>query len=66
MTRRKRIYRCSVCGNIVEVLHPGIGKLVCCGKPVELLGEKSGGPGSEKYKVPIVMYMVFGLADFSR
>ncbi|MCL6500890.1 MAG: desulfoferrodoxin FeS4 iron-binding domain-containing protein [Candidatus Pacearchaeota archaeon] len=25
MTKEKQIYKCSVCGNIVEVLHAGIG-----------------------------------------
>lgn len=36
-----QIYRCSICGNIVEVTHVGGGQLVCCGKPMELLEEKT-------------------------
>lgn len=31
------IYRCNICGNIVEVLNVGGGQLVCCGKPMEKL-----------------------------
>ena len=31
MTEQKQIYKCNVCGNIVEVLHAGAGQLVCCG-----------------------------------
>ncbi|MDE7371510.1 MAG: desulfoferrodoxin FeS4 iron-binding domain-containing protein, partial [Desulfovibrio sp.] len=31
MTKRLQVYKCNVCGNIVEVLHPGDGELVCCG-----------------------------------
>ena len=41
MAEQKRIYRCNVCGNIVEVLHAGVGELVCCGQPMELLQEKT-------------------------
>ncbi len=29
MTKRREIYKCEVCGNIVEVLHEGKGELVC-------------------------------------
>ncbi|MHC4259365.1 MAG: desulfoferrodoxin FeS4 iron-binding domain-containing protein, partial [Planctomycetota bacterium] len=35
MAEKLQIYKCSVCGNIVEVLHGGIGGLVCCGKPMQ-------------------------------
>ncbi len=51
MTEQNQIYRCNVCGNIVEVLHSGRGKLVCCGQPMELLKEKD--LGSEKH-VPVI------------
>ncbi len=27
-------YRCSICGNEVEVTKVGGGELVCCGKPM--------------------------------
>jgi len=49
----KQIYRCSVCGNIVEVLHVGGGALVCCGKPMELLQAKTEDQGMEKH-VPVI------------
>lgn len=49
----KSIYKCSVCGNIVEVLHAGGGKLVCCGKPMELLTEKTADAATEKH-VPVI------------
>ena len=49
----KEIYRCPVCGNIVEVLHVGGGTLVCCGKPMELLIEKNSEEGMEKH-LPVV------------
>ena len=41
MTNRKEVYRCQVCGNIVEVLHAGAGTLTCCGQPMTLLAENS-------------------------
>jgi len=53
MTVKRQVYRCSVCGNIVEVLHTGKGELVCCGQPMELLPEKITDVGLEKH-VPVV------------
>ena len=53
MTAQKQVYKCSVCGNIVEVLHAGEGELVCCGQPMELLQEKSTDAGLEKH-VPVI------------
>ncbi len=53
MTKLKEIYRCAICGNIVEVLHPGAGKLVCCGQPMELLEANSKDAALEKH-VPVV------------
>jgi superoxide reductase len=53
MTEQKQIYKCNVCGNIVEVLHTGVGELVCCGQPMELMKEKTEDVGSEKH-VPVV------------
>ena len=53
MTTQKQIYKCNVCGNIVEVLHAGAGQLVCCGQPMELLKEKTEDIGQEKH-VPVI------------
>ncbi len=53
MTVQKQVYRCNVCGNIVEVLHAGRGELVCCGQPMELLQEKTADVGLEKH-MPVV------------
>jgi len=53
MTIQKQVYRCNVCGNIVEVLHAGKGELVCCGQPMELLQEKTTDVGLEKH-VPVI------------
>jgi len=53
MIAQKQIYKCNVCGNIVEILHVGGGQLVCCGKPMELLQEKTQDVGLEKH-VPVI------------
>jgi superoxide reductase len=53
MTKKLEIYRCKICGNIVEVLHEGAGQLVCCGQPMGLLKEKTEDMGNEKH-VPVI------------
>jgi superoxide reductase len=53
MTEFKQIYKCLVCDNIVEVLHTGVGALVCCGKPMELMAAKNTDQGTEKH-LPVV------------
>jgi superoxide reductase len=41
MTNVMEIYKCEMCGNIVEVIASGEGELVCCGAPMVLLEEKN-------------------------
>jgi superoxide reductase len=53
MAKKLEIYKCNVCGNIVEVLHGGAGELVCCGQPMEKLTEKTADQGKEKH-VPVI------------
>ncbi len=53
MTKKSGIYRCSLCGNIVEVLHPAGGDLVCCGQSMKLLDEKTADSAMEKH-VPVI------------
>jgi len=53
MTNRLEIYKCEVCGNIVEVLHAGKGELVCCGQPMTLLVENTVDAAKEKH-VPVI------------
>jgi superoxide reductase len=53
MTEKKQIYKCNICGNIVEVIHVGQGELVCCGQPMELQREKTEDAGEEKH-VPVI------------
>ncbi len=53
MTIISEIYKCNTCGNIVEVVHSGVGQLVCCGKPMELQVEKVAEEGNEKH-LPVI------------
>ena len=52
-TKRLEIYKCLVCGNIVEVIHEGEGELVCCGQPMKQLAENSVDAATEKH-VPVI------------
>lgn len=53
MAKVNDVFKCELCGNIVEMLHVGGGELVCCGKPMQKLEEKSTDASTEKH-VPII------------
>lgn len=53
MAERYQVYKCDLCGNIVEVLHGGAGELVCCGQPMKLFTENTVDAAKEKH-VPVV------------
>lgn len=53
MAKLRGIYKCEICGNIVEVLHEGAGALVCCGEEMKLMEEKTQDSSVEKH-VPYI------------
>ena len=53
MTEKLQIYKCEVCGNIIEMLHAGPGELVCCGQPMKLYLENTTDAAKEKH-VPVI------------
>jgi superoxide reductase len=53
VAEKLEVYKCEVCGNIVEVLHGGKGELVCCGQPMKLYKENTVDAAKEKH-VPVV------------
>ena len=59
MTTKLDIYKCSLCGNIVEVLHAGVGVLVCCGQEMAHLRENSTDAAGEKH-VPVIEKTIEG------
>ena len=53
MVKTNELYKCSVCGNIVEVVRVGGGELVCCGKPMNLLEAGVTEASTEKH-IPVI------------
>lgn len=53
MTEIRQVYKCEICGNMVEVIHKAGGSLVCCNKPMTLLVENTVDAAVEKH-VPVI------------
>jgi len=53
MAERYEVYKCDLCGNIVQVLVGGGGELVCCGQPMLKLTENTVDAAKEKH-VPVI------------
>ena len=53
MTEINQIYKCNICGNIVEVLSNGAGELTCCGQAMELLEPTQKEEGGIKH-IPVI------------
>jgi len=60
MTERLQIYKCEICGNIVEMLHTGDGEMSCCGQPMKLFVENTVDAAKEKH-VPVKEAVANGL-----
>lgn len=52
MTKKREIYHCPICGNVVEILHEGAA-LSCCGKQMRQLEENASDGAFEKH-VPVL------------
>ncbi|HVN24925.1 MAG TPA: desulfoferrodoxin [Syntrophorhabdales bacterium] len=61
MADRMQVYKCDVCGNIVEVTHAGKGVLACCNQPMKLMAENTVEASLEKH-VPVVEKTQDGVA----
>ncbi len=53
MSERLEIYKCEVCGSMIEVLHSGKGEFLCCGEKMKLCKENSTDAAKEKH-VPVI------------
>jgi superoxide reductase len=53
MTKRLEVYKCDVCGNMVEVIHDGPGELECCKQSMTLQEENTVDAAQEKH-VPVI------------
>lgn len=54
MAEKSGIYRCEICGNVVEVLDANAGELVCCGKPMQLMETKTQEQEGKEKHVPVL------------
>ncbi|NLW89743.1 MAG: desulfoferrodoxin FeS4 iron-binding domain-containing protein [Clostridiaceae bacterium] len=54
MAVERKIFRCSICGNIVTLLHEGKGELVCCGEPMKRLIAGEDDSAAKEKHVPVV------------
>lgn len=54
MTKLLEIYKCEICGNIVEVVNKAGGQLVCCGGPMTLQTEKDPALEGKEKHVPVI------------
>ncbi len=52
MAQRFEVYKCDLCGNIVEVLTGAGGALACCGQDMKLLTENTVDAAVEKH-IPV-------------
>jgi superoxide reductase len=53
MVEKLQVFKCDVCGNIIEVLHGGKGQLVCCNEPMRELAPNTVDASLEKH-VPVI------------
>lgn len=53
MTKLRELYRCNICGNVIEITHEGASSLVCCNQPMVRLQAKTKEEGQEKH-VPVI------------
>jgi len=60
MTKLNQVFKCGVCGNIVEVVHASGGELVCCGQPMTLQIENTVEASKEKH-IPVIKKIEGGI-----
>ncbi len=53
MIERLDLYRCEICGNLVEVILAGGGELVCCGQPMHKLDGKNEEEAMLEKHIPV-------------
>lgn len=53
MAKTNEVYKCEMCGNIVEIMHGGAGALTCCNEKMVRLTENTVDAAKEKH-VPVI------------
>ncbi|MHA1728412.1 MAG: desulfoferrodoxin family protein [Promethearchaeota archaeon] len=45
----KEIYKCEICGKVIEILNPAATDTICCGQPMKLMQEQNADWQGEKH-----------------
>lgn len=53
MAKKLEVYKCDLCGNVVEITGEGAGTISCCNQPMSKQDEKTADSATEKH-VPIL------------
>jgi len=54
MTKANQIWKCEICGNIIEIEHAGADSLVCCNQPMDLQKEQTNDPEKGEKHIPVI------------
>jgi superoxide reductase len=54
MTNKSEVYKCEICGNVVEVLHEAAPDISCCGQPMKLQVEQNEEEGKTEKHKPVI------------
>ncbi len=55
MTKKSELYKCNICGNLVEVIKSGEGELVCCGEAMELIKPQIHEDEKYEHHIPVII-----------
>ena len=53
MTDKLELYKCDICGNLIEIVIAGYGELVCCGQPMNKLSAGTNDKADTEKHVPV-------------
>lgn len=56
MTAALDVFTCDVCGNTVEMIYAGMGKLVCCNQPMRHVDPEAASGNPDTHKPVIEAY----------
>ncbi len=54
MTKRAEVYKCEICGNIVEILHEASPYVYCCGQPMKKQEGQTEEEGKTEKHRPVI------------
>ena len=60
MTKRSEVYKCELCGNMVELVHSSAGQLSCCGQAMKVMSENTVDASKEKH-IPVIEHLQNGV-----